>query len=193
MKRINLFEYYDLAEQLVTAKQALDTESSKGGNLYFALMGLPEKLGAFVNENNGFSTCKHTATELKNLVSDWLARNVWDNQTDFSNNKFNEDFSGWQYRHIGTKIDTFRSVFEAECHSVDVYSVGQIAIYQTRDLVANASYTIPEEFRRGMSEEAIKEFDDAGRCLAFDLPTACGFHALRGTELVMDQYLRSLA
>lgn len=191
MKRINIFEYFDLAESLVSAKVKLAADTLNGGTLYFGLMPLPHKLSAFVDENNGFSACKYSAIELKRAIENWVKENIWDDITEIVNAKFEKEFSGWQYRHISTKIETFRSVFEAECHEVDVYSVGQIAIYKTRDLVANASHAIPEEFRKGMPSESLKEFDDAGRCLAFDLPTACGFHALRGTELVMDDYLKS--
>jgi len=191
VKRINLFEYFEIAEAMQHAKRTLARESVNGGSLYFGLIGLPEKLAAFIEEKNGFSTCKHSAIELRKAIEDWISANVWSDTGDFSKAKFDQEFNSWQYKYLTAKIDTFRSVFEAECHDVEFYSVGQVAIYKTRDLVANASHTIPEEFRAGMSVEALKEFDDAGRCLAFDLPTACGFHALRGTELVMDDYLRA--
>ncbi|WP_105439784.1 hypothetical protein [Neorhizobium sp. T25_13] len=191
MKRINLFEYFELAEELSSAKATVASNKIKGGSLYFGLVGLLPKIEAFLAEPNGFNTCKHSASELKENVQNWLEDNIWKSGTPFPDAKFDEEFSGWQYRHITSKIDTFRSVFEAECRDVDVYSVGQIAIYKTRDLVANASHVIPEAFRDGMSSEALKEFDDAGRCLAFDLPTACGFHALRGTELVIEDYLKA--
>ncbi|MBX4892103.1 hypothetical protein [Rhizobium bangladeshense] len=191
VKRVNLFEYFELAENLAKAKKTLSGESVKGGALYFGLAGLPIKLDAFIKEQNGFGTCKHSASELKTTIEGWLPANVWPDGEALPTENFDKDFAGWEYRHMPTKIDTFRSVFEAECHDVDFYSVGQIAIYKTRDLVANASHVIPDEFRFGMTNEALKEFDDAGRCLAFDLPTACGFHALRGTELVMDDYLKA--
>jgi hypothetical protein len=36
-----------------------------------------------------------------------------------------------------------------------------------------------------------KHIDSAGKCLAFDLPTACGFHAVRGVELMILKYLKA--
>jgi hypothetical protein len=190
VKRVNLLEYFELAESLAKAKLATSLDSSKGSSLYFGLWSLPPKLRDFLQEDNGFSTSKHAASDLATTIDNWLTANVMPNG-EFSPEHFEKDFSSWQYGGIPKKIESFRSVFEAECHDVDVYSVGQIAIYKTQALVANGSHTIAAGYRQDMSEEAIKEFDDAGRCLAFDLPTACGFHALRGTELVMDDYLRS--
>jgi hypothetical protein len=164
VKRINLFDYFDLAETLVMAKAQLNRDTLKGGAIYFSLMALPGKLKAFIDEGNGFSTCKHSASELKRTVDEWLSANIWDGQSEFAKAKFDDEFSEWQYRHIATKIETFRNVFEAECHDVDVYSVGQIAIYKTRDLVANASRAISDEFSADMSAEARKEFDDVACC-----------------------------
>ncbi|NSZ16099.1 hypothetical protein [Agrobacterium vitis] len=190
MKRVNLLDYFELAESLQSAKRALNLESAKAGNIFFALMGLPHRLHSFINDDNGFSTCKRVANELIQEVNKWNSENAMPNG-EFSAELFEKELPNWNWTHILRRIDTFRSVFEAECHDVDVYSVGQIAIYKTRDLIANASHKIPAEFRDGMPQEALTEFDNAGRCLAFDLPTACGFHALRGTELVMDSYLKA--
>lgn len=190
VKRVNLLDYFELAESLQSAKRALNLESAKAGNIFFALMGLPHRLHSFINDDNGFSTCKRVANELIQEVNKWNSENAMPNG-EFSAELFEKELPNWNWTHILRRIDTFRSVFEAECHDVDVYSVGQIAIYKTRDLIANASHKIPAEFRDGMPQEALTEFDNAGRCLAFDLPTACGFHALRGTELVMDSYLKA--
>ncbi|MGD9476988.1 hypothetical protein [Shinella sp. G-2] len=191
VKRVNLFEYFELAEHLASAKRTLSSDRANGGILYFGLSLLPAKLDSFVSEQNGYATCKHCALELKNSIENWISEKLWQDGSAFPKEKFDKEFESWEYRYLSSKIDTFRSVFEAECHDVDFYSVGQVAIYKTRDLVASASHAIPDEFRDGMSKEALKEFDDSGRCLAFDLPTACGFHALRGTELVMDDYLKA--
>jgi len=151
-------------------------------------MGLPPKLDSFVQNDSGFSTCKRAASELLGAITEWNNQNVYING-EFSAEKFEEDLANWQWSHITRKIDAFRSVFEAECHDIDIYSVGQIAIYKTQALVSEGSSIIPEEYRRDVSEAALSEFNNAGKCLAFDLPTACGFHALRGLELVMDDYL----
>lgn len=191
VRQINLFEYFELAEALASARKLLSSETLNAGSAYFGLSSLEQRLKAFVDAPNGFGTCKHSAIELNGSIRSFLEEDVWPPGTQFSEVNFGNELQPWKYRHLVAKIDTFRGVFEAECHDVDVYSVGQVGIFKTRDLVANASQALPEECRNEIPDAALKEFDDAGRCLAFDLPTACGFHALRATELVIDQYLKA--
>lgn len=188
VKRVNLLDYFELAETLQSSKRGLQADSQKTGTIFFATMGLAPKLESFIESDNGFSTSKRAANELLAVVNEWSAKLYVDGE--FSTEKFEEEVSSWQYSGITKKIDAFRSVFEAECHDIDIYSVGQIAIYKTQALVSEGASIIPEEYRRDVCEAALSEFNNAGKCLAFDLPTSCGFHALRGLELVMDDYLK---
>jgi len=192
MKRVNLIEYFNLAEELHDAKRSTDANSNKGGNIWAYTWMLPRKLREFVNDDNGFSISKHAATELADTIDSWINTNIMDGASPpgIDSAKLNIDFMSWQYGEIAIKISAFKSVFEAECRDVDVYSVGQISIYKTSALVSGGAGLIPEEIQKKISKESIQEFNSAGKCLAFDLPTACGFHSLRGLELVMKDYLR---
>ncbi|KPH08475.1 hypothetical protein CO657_15030 [Rhizobium acidisoli] len=189
MKRVNLLDYYELAETLQSAKQSLQADSQKAGSVFFGTMSLPPKLTKFIESDNGFTTSIRAANELLAAVNEWSVAHLYIDGK-YSAEKFDEEVHNWQYSAISKKIDAFRSVFEAECHDIDIYSVGQIAIYKTQALVAEGASIIPEEYRRDVPEAALSEFNSAGKCLAFDLPTSCGFHALRGLELVMDEYLK---
>ncbi|MER9135099.1 hypothetical protein NKI20_02150 [Mesorhizobium sp. M0830] len=194
MKRVNLLEYFELAEYLHSGKNQITFEGTiKGGMVWVAISGLPNLLDNFIRDDNGFSTSKTVARDLSSIIQEWIATNVMDANSppSFSTAGFNTDFSSWQLSAIRAKMDAFKSVFAAECSEVDVYSVGQISLYKTSDLVSSASKTLPAETRASIPFEAAIEFDDAGRCLAFGLATASGFHALRGLELVIDAYLRA--
>ncbi len=191
VKRVNLLEYFDLAEALLTAKRATALDTTKAGHVYFATFQLPAKLRTFVADDNGFNTCKHVARELADAIDIWLSKNAFDPNGEFSPEKFDADFQGWQLNDISRRIDSFKSVFEAECRDVDVYSVGEISLYKTSALVSAGENILPPEIRDAVGDLAKSEFTNAAKCLAFDLPTACGFHALRAMELVMDDYLAS--
>ncbi|MFI5409850.1 hypothetical protein [Kaistia sp. UC242_56] len=188
MKRVNLLEYFELAEALQFARQASTPESSEGGALYVGLWQLPIKLRSFVADNNGFVTSKNAASSLIDSVTRIVSTIV--PAGDFKPENFSKEYQSWEYSEIPRKIDAFKSVFEAECRDVDVYSVDEISIYKTSALVSNGSGIIPIEYRSLVSKDVLDEFDNSGKCLAFNLPTACGFHALRGLELVMESYLR---
>src|SRR5690606_32296046 len=64
-------------------------------------------------------------------------------------------------------------------------------IYKTSALVSSGDDILPPDIKAAVSAETRAEFTSAAKCLAFDLPTACGFHSLRALELVMDDYLAS--
>lgn len=193
MKRVNLVDYFDLSEALYVAKKGTELESNKGINVYVSVWSLTDKLKAFAADDNGFSACKHVANGLAEAIQNWISKNIMEdaNPASFDTTKFEKDYYKWQYSEIASKIDAFRSVFEAECRDVDVYSVGQVSIYKTSALVSDGAGLLPKEIHPTVGADVLEEFNNAGRCLAFSLPTACGFHALRGLELVMDSYLRS--
>lgn len=192
VKRVNLLEYFELAEALHGARRALIADKLRGGSVWVHTSDLPEKLKSFIRDDNGFTTSKRSATELCTTIETWIAENLMDGNSPkaFSTEKFDVEFSSWQMGGMSNKIDAFRSVFAAECADVDVYTVGQVSIYKTSALVSDGAGIIPSDIQPDMPVETLIEFNSAGRCLAFDLPTACGFHALRGLELVMDDYLK---
>jgi hypothetical protein len=193
VKRVNLIDYFDLSEQLGRAKSACSAKQSKAGSIYFSVFLLNNKLNAFIDDDNGFSTSKHPARDLADAIDVWVLDNVMDDSSPpgIEVQKFDVDLPNWSYGRLADKVDEFRNVFTAECREVEVYSVGQVSIYRTTSLVANGSHRIPPEYRADIPEEALKEFDSAGKCLAFDLPTACGFHALRAVELMILKYLKA--
>jgi len=55
-------------------------------------------------------------------------------------------------------------------------------------LIEKADLALEEDVRKIVSAESLEDFKQAGRCLAFDLPTAAGFHAMRATEDVLRKY-----
>lgn len=193
MKRVNLIDYFELAEAINTASRITNLNAAKGIDLYVGTAGLPNRLRNFAIEDNGFSASKNVARELADTIDRWELVNLHTQEVppQFKGDALNAEFASWSYSEIARKITAFRNVFEAECRDVDVYSVGQISLYRTSTLVSSASDAIPLSIKAVVGKNALDEFDSAGRCLAFSLYTACGFHSLRALELVMKEYLKS--
>ncbi|HEV7276113.1 MAG TPA: hypothetical protein VGN80_07495 [Devosiaceae bacterium] len=189
MKRVNLQQYFVLAETLSAVRQALAPNTLKGGALYFALFQVPTQMGAFINDDNGFSASKHAARDLVSAAQSWLDRIA--PNSNFTNENFDQEYQSWAYQSVLQAVDIFKNVFQTECRDVDVYSVGQISIYNTSALVSAGDDILPPDIKANVSPETRVEFTSAAKCLAFDLPTSCGFHSLRALELVMDDYLAS--
>ena len=86
---------------------------------------------------------------------------------------------------IGSALAELRTVLEAECPTLEIYSVSQKGAYSMSQLIEQAEVLIPESTRQRLDPEAIRDIQQAGRCLAFKLPTAAGFHLFRAVESVM--------
>lgn len=93
---------------------------------------------------------------------------------------------------IADRAKEFETVLAAELQALDTYFISQKGIYSTPDLIDRADMALDGSVRAIISAEASGDFRQAGRCLAFDLPTAAGFHAMRATENVLRQYHRAV-
>jgi hypothetical protein len=67
------------------------------------------------------------------------------------------------------------------------YFVTQKGGFDTISLLAYGENLFPPELASKV-RDALFDAREAGKCLAFELPTACGFHIFRATESVLRKY-----
>jgi hypothetical protein len=72
------------------------------------------------------------------------------------------------------------------------YFVSKKAIYDTNDLILRADELFSEPIRQRLSDQVKHDVRETGKCLAFDLATAAGFHITRALEGVVLDYLQIL-
>lgn len=75
----------------------------------------------------------------------------------------------------------------AELGSLDAYFVTQKGPYDSMALLAYGEALFPADLPKKVPE-AIFDCRQAGQCLAYEVPTAAGFHAFRATESVLRKY-----
>lgn len=85
-------------------------------------------------------------------------------------------------------LNSFNEILGAEVGSLHFYHVPQDGIYSVHELIKNADAVLSEQCRRIISQQAIDDLRQGGRCIVFDLPTAAGFHLMRALEMVLIQY-----
>ena len=138
-------------------------------------------------------------TELNNLfAADWFlpaVRNAWNpgqklvqaiaaitQQSDFS-----KKLEFMEVYQVTSALTEFETVLRNELAIADVYFVSRKAGFDTSILIANAEANFARELAIKVPA-AIPDIREAGKCLAFELSTAAGFHVLRGTEAVVRAY-----
>lgn len=84
--------------------------------------------------------------------------------------------------------DQFTTSMQMELPFWHAYLVSQTLAWDTSILVENAAAMIPEEIQAKFPLEALTDWREAGRCIAFDLYTASGFHTIRSAEAVIRSY-----
>jgi len=75
---------------------------------------------------------------------------------------------------------------------MSTFAVAQIGIYRTENLINKASLQIDESLRPVLLPLALNDVTEAGKCLAFRVPTAAAFHLSRAIETGMNQYYEAL-
>ncbi len=95
---------------------------------------------------------------------------------------------GWNWNWLRSTIGDFETVFAEEMRETATYFVPRRGIYWTPALVDNADQTFPADLLPFVPEKAKEDWRAAGRCLAFNLLSASGFHVARAVEACLESY-----
>jgi hypothetical protein len=88
---------------------------------------------------------------------------------------------------LKSALSAFENNLASEFAQMDSYLVAKKGGYDTRDLIDNGASL----FQPGLARKvpgAIRDIKHATRCIAFELPTAAGFHLHRANESVLHAY-----
>lgn len=93
---------------------------------------------------------------------------------------------------VTNALSEFETTLKNELAIADAYFVTSKGAYDTTSLVTAAERIFPVDLLNKVPH-AIIDIREAGKCLAFELSTASGFHALRATESVLRSYWDAIA
>jgi hypothetical protein len=86
----------------------------------------------------------------------------------------------------------FELVFSEEMPTLETFFVSPKAAYSISTLLNHAELVFSKTEIPRLPKQAVEDIRCAGRCIAFELPTAAGFHAFRALESVVIDYLEKL-
>ena len=89
--------------------------------------------------------------------------------------------------HLVNKLREFTSAFTSEIAFTNLYVVFQKRGYNPTALLNNASVLFPDDLLKKVPKVTL-DVQEVGRCIAFELPTAAGFHIHRVNETVVRSY-----
>ncbi|PDT76296.1 hypothetical protein [Bradyrhizobium sp. C9] len=195
MKRLNVVDFYEIGAALVRLGNVVNSgQKLKIVEAWWPLQAAADALDTFA-EQDAFQLARNEARALSAASRKFIAEYIMTKGADGSAvfRDTNTELESWTFYSVRTALESFTHVFKAECRDNETYFIERKAIYDTASLVNRASDKIHGNYRGQISKEAMQEIDEAGRCFAVDSYTACGFHALRGLEIVMEDYYEAVA
>ena len=189
MEKLNLPFFYQIGHELHRlASIRMDAPVQE---LFMACGSLRPVLESLLNGLPSLKVAKPAGEELKKLM-DGLFHDP--DQKKFGHIDFTKPLDGNNYQlqavmfSISRQASEFQTVLNAELQSLAAYLVTQTGIYSGAALVEHAEDVVPVKLKAKLSPIALEDIRQSGRCLAFGVGTACGFHILRATEAAMHQY-----
>lgn len=96
----------------------------------------------------------------------------------------------WSLYGVRHALEVFETVFRAEMRETATYYVPPRGIYSTAALVDAADNSFPKAVLPYVPLKTREDWKAAGRCLAFSLLSASGFHVARAVEGTLEAYWR---
>lgn len=188
---VKLFDQYPLYE-LGASLQQLKAAMRDGAEPFDQLIAIFDA-GSRIRlllkgEPLEISYCRETATRLKVLLDDASKEFRSKEEGGATPFKAEKTLPPWTASQIKSAVEVFEHQFSAEVKKTAVYAVPRRGIFDTERLVEGADGHLPESIRNTIPKFTVSEFRQAGRCLAFGLFSASGFHALRAAECALKQY-----
>jgi hypothetical protein len=190
MKQIQLFDYYMLGKAIEPLFQV--KEGSLVNDAGFDVMAACRQLKEVERKDSVFLSGTRRAAQsfqqtLIAMFGDGIQNGVpvfWD-----------EDSGETLGARAGVIVDgalAFETIFKNDSPSMSTFSTERKGIYWMEGLIDHADEHLPESVREWLPEQGKKDIKAAGRCLAFNIPTATAFHMWRALEVVFGVYFFSI-
>lgn len=192
MQRVNEFVFYELALKVHQLTELSENRQYKYSEVWFTWSSARDALDEIYRQRPlNFTT--PVARTLYQAITDVIPEKWEEIISKIPKQEDELPLNYWPtvYRIREAAIE-FETVLRNECQLMDTYFVTKKGTYSTVDLVERAHHQVPETTRSKLPEEAKQDLDQAGKCMAFDVPTAAAFHLLRGTESVIRQYYEAV-
>jgi hypothetical protein len=181
MQRVNTFSFYLLGKWLDSCFLSARLPLKSNIGAFYSALALVDLLQRG-DVDFKLDESWPAASQLRGEIADVIAQYMADSEATLPIEKlerFNAAFSN------------FEQAFNLELGRAPIFWVTPKGVFETRKLMVDGA-AVYEGYRDRIPQKAIDDTNDAGRCLAFALPTAAAFHIARATESVMVRYMEVL-
>jgi hypothetical protein len=170
---IGVNDSIDAIDKLVPGQTVLD-----GIGILFAAQGALEQ----VFSQSFYRDHVRASRAAGNALYDAITA-VADANSDWNTKKIEQ----WAIANLRSLKGTFQTVFLADLGVMPIYIVAKKDNFDVNLLIETGIRLFPAAIMAKVPEVE-KDASEVGRALAYELPTACGFHTFRVTESVVRRY-----
>lgn len=187
MQRINLSAFYQLGKNLEHLKTVFHNDALNDGEKWSYTTRCIEWIMSFLNNSQrvDLKDSRELAQKLLKELNDYLIILTFPPE-DVLQKEFFPKMA------INNFLREFEGVFEEESKRLGAFLITQKGIYHTVKLISDASEHFEPEVLKHLPSTAIYDLQEAGKCLAFECPTAMAYHILRAIEAVILKYYETL-
>lgn len=98
-----------------------------------------------------------------------------------------EDINEWEVQSLHTLYNKYETILISELQSITMYIVTRKSGFEVSSMVTDGKVFFAPDLETKVPD-AIYDLQQAMRCIAFELPTAAGFHLHRANESVLRIY-----
>ena len=191
MEKVDLFALYAAGANLRPIV-SLGSEATTVPKVFGPLVNALDAIGSLLSNSSPvkLGVSRAAALELNTKLKEIEKRYFKDEEGQFHFPPPDTEVEWWSMSQVQNAISTFEAVFRAEIQNSATYRVPEKGTFNTGDLVDRARETFSKEVKGLIGNVACGEYDSAGRCYAFGLYSAAGYHSCRAVEAVLRIYYK---
>lgn len=194
MNKIDLYSIYVIGYEL-HAIISLVNNDVKAGDIFLPLWSANRAINELLSLDSPVKLdfCRPAALKLKEEIKKIGVKYLWDENGSIRLGITPDvPINSWELYGLKDAISAFETVFQTEMQRAATYLVEKRGTYDTSDLVDRADNVFSTELKGVIGERALSEYRAAGRCFAFGLYTASGYHCCRAAEAMLREYFRTI-
>jgi hypothetical protein len=192
VERVNHYPLYELGKALQVIKERADLDQQPARELHWPLIVSMRALDRLLKgEPLPLGISKTATRELRdelNSIYETHFTSLEDGKRKAAFPDADKIIDSWEIYGITGKINKFETIFSTEMSESATYFVPSRGIYSIAALIDFADKSFPLDISGYIPEKAKTDWRAAGRCLAFSLFSASGFHVARAVEGTMESY-----
>lgn len=184
MDKLNLSFFYGLGAALQPLAN-MDAGKNTRADIIIAAFNVRMPLDNLLLTFSDLRTCRQKGAELQTIIGAITEMVQKQEVGDWSEVP---QVTDWQFFNVINVTKQFALVLAEELQGLLAYHPRQTAILDTIALAERGEQVLLESVRNKLDPKVVEDVRESGKCLAFAVYTACGFHMMRAVEAVLHQY-----